>query len=205
MNLFFIVLSQGEPCLVDGSSGDRVRILSFYIPHSAFLTLVHLCKNPLIGRQTDRHTRWILPLRWAFPTMIKLFKSHVLSILLYGCESWTLTTLKTTCTGGCLAYRTENKKPNEYIWQQVDILAGRHELLLSTVASYHGSATSVIVMRCRILYYKKQWMAVVTEEDFVDHWRSTSRNGQASRCRHCCGDICPSTPNDAWVSRVLVS
>ena len=29
-------------------------------------------------------------------------------------------------------------------------------------------------------------MVVVTEEDRVNHQRTTLRNGQASRCRHCC-------------------
>ena len=77
---------------------------------------------------------------------------------------------------------------------------------------------SVVVIRCRRSFYKKQRMLVVAEEDLVNHEKSTSRNGQASRCRHCCTS--PMTeadrqssqqmhmseyPNDAWASRVLVS
>ena len=38
-----------------------------------------------------------------------------------------------------ISYREH--KTNEYVWQQNNILAGRQELSLSTVASYHGSAT----------------------------------------------------------------
>ena len=37
-------------------------------------------------------------------------------------------------------------KSIEYVWQQVDILARRQELLLSTVASYHGLAMSVVMI-----------------------------------------------------------
>ena len=48
-------------------------------------------------------------------------------------------------------------KTNKYVWQQVNILARRQELLLSTVASYHGSAMSVVMIRCRRSDYKEQW------------------------------------------------
>ena len=33
---------------------------------------------------------------------------------------------------------------------------------------------------------KKQWMVVVADEDLVNQGRTISRNGHASRCRHCC-------------------
>ena len=54
------------------------------------------------------------------------------------------------------------------------------------VACYHGSAMSVVVLRCRGSYYKEQWMTVDADVDLVNRGRTTSRNGQASRCRHCC-------------------
>ena len=44
---------------------------------------------------------------------------------------------------------------------------------------------SVVVMRCWRSYYKEQWAIIVAEEDCVNHGRTTPRNGQASRCRHC--------------------
>ena len=45
-------------------------------------------------------------------------------------------------------------KTNEYVWHvaigRYPILAGRQELLLlSSVASYHGSVMSVVMMSCR--------------------------------------------------------
>ena len=57
---------------------------------------------------------------------------------------------------------------------------------LSSVASYHGSSTSAITIRCQKPYYKEQWIVVLTEEDPVNRGRTTSGNGQASPCRHCC-------------------
>ena len=77
-------------------------------------------------------------------------------------------------------------KTNQYVWKRVNILAGCQELLLSTVASCHGSAMSAVMMRCRKSCYKKRWMAVVAEEDRVKHGRTTLRDGWASQCRHCC-------------------
>ena len=70
----------------------------------------------------------------------------------------------------------------EYVWQQVDILARRQELLLSTsnVASYHGSAMSVVMIRYRKSYYKEQWMVVVAEgprtscKDNIKKWTDWS-------------------------------
>ena len=39
-------------------------------------------------------------------------------------------------------------KTNEYVWEQVTILAGCRQLLLSTIASYHGLAICAGVIRC---------------------------------------------------------
>ena len=38
----------------------------------------------------------------------------------------------------------------------------------SSIASYCGSATSVIMIRCRRPHYREQWMGVVAAEDFVN-------------------------------------
>ena len=77
----------------------------------------------------------------SFPAKIKHWKSLVLSMLLYGCCSWTLTAdlerrilaFENKCCRRMLgiSYR-EHRKTNEYVLPQVDILAGRQELLLST-------------------------------------------------------------------------
>ena len=88
-----------------------------------------------------------------------------------------------------ISYREHKTNDNDYVWQQVDMLAGRQELLLSIVASYHGSGMSVVVIGCIRSYYTEQWMvyihSVVAEEYLVNHGRKTSKNGQAGRC-HCC-------------------
>ena len=84
----------------------------------------------------------------------------------------------------CIIQRTQN----EYVWQEVNVFAGRQQLLLSTVQcqSNHGLAMSAITIRCQKSHYSEQWMVVVAEEDCVTHGGTTSRNGQASHCRRCC-------------------
>ena len=60
-------------------------------------------------------------------------------------------------------------------------------------------------------------MVGVTEEDHINHGRTTSRNGHASRCRHRCASQMTEAdgqssqwrhlseyPSDAWASRVLI-
>ena len=89
-----------------------------------------------------------------FSTKIKLYKSLVLSILLYGCESWTLTAdlergtqaFEINATGGCLGHNKENLK---LMNMHGNRSISSPELLLSTVASYHGSAMSAVIIRCR--------------------------------------------------------
>ena len=46
------------------------------------------------------------------------------------------------------------------------MLAGRYGFYCqpTNVASYHGSATYVILTRCRISHYKEQWMVLVADE-----------------------------------------
>ena len=73
-------------------------------------------------------------------------------------------------------------KPNECVWQHVRSFYCQ----LSNVERYHGSAMSLIMILCRNSYYKEQWMVVVTDEDRINHGRTTLMNGQASRRRHCC-------------------
>ena len=111
-------------------------------------------------------------------------------------------------------------REHKMVCQQVDILARRQELVLSSITSYqcHGLATSVVMIRCRRSYYKKQQMVVITEKDLVNHGRKTSRKREAIWCRHCCASRMKEVdgqssqqmhlseqPNDAWASRVFVS
>ena len=86
--------------------------------------------------------------------------------------------LKTNATGECLAYHTEsinqaNICSNGSISSQ-DVMWFYSQP--SSVASYHCSAMSVVLIRCRRSYYKEQWVAIVAEEDLVNHGRTTSRN-----------------------------
>ena len=68
------------------------------------------------------------------------------------------------CYRRMLGISKKEHKTNEYVWEQVTILIGRQEALLSSVASNHGLARYVTI-RCRRSYYKEQWMVVVTEEE----------------------------------------
>ena len=56
----------------------------------------------------------------------------------------------------------------------------------SGVAGCHGLAMSVVMIHCQRSYYKEQWILGVADEDCVNRGRTTSKNGQANRCRHCC-------------------
>ena len=77
----------------------------------------------------------------SFPTKIKLFKALVVSILLYGCESWTLTaeTERRIEAFEFKSYRRllrilySEHKTNVYVKEQVTNQAGHQESLLSIV------------------------------------------------------------------------
>ena len=64
-----------------------------------------------------------------------------------------------------------------------------------------------------MIRFRRSWQ----RKDRVNHGRTTSRNGRASRCRYCCSSRMTEVdgqssqqmhllecPNDAWMSRVLV-
>ena len=164
----------------DGTSTKEVEVkIRLAQAHSATTWLAIPWKH-------DRHI--------SFPTKIKLYKSLVLS----GCDSWTLSldmerriqAFKNKCYRRMLGISYRDHKTNEYVWQQVSILAGRQELLLSTVKRRKISRFGHV---CRHSWYaaedhttKEQWVVVVPKENFVNHGRTTSGNGEASRCHHCC-------------------
>jgi len=108
----------------DGTSVKEVKI-RLAQAHAAMTRLSVLWRNKAIS----------------FPTKIKLYKSLVLSVLLYGCESWTLTTdlerriqaFENKCYRRMLGISYREHITNDYVWQRVNILAGRQEFLLSTV------------------------------------------------------------------------
>lgn len=77
----------------------------------------------------------------SFSTKMKLYKSLVLSILLYGCESWTLTaettkrvqTFETKCFRRLLGISWRDRKSNDFVRSQITSLAGPQEPLLAIV------------------------------------------------------------------------
>ena len=76
-----------------------------------------------------------------FSTKMKLYRSLVLSVLLYGCESWTLTAdlekriqaFETKCFHRMLHISWTERKTNEYVRTQVEALAGPQEPILAVV------------------------------------------------------------------------
>ena len=77
----------------------------------------------------------------SFPTKIKLYKALVLSILLYGCESWTMTAettgriqaFETKCYRRMLGISWKDHKTNDFVRAQIALLAGPQEPLLALV------------------------------------------------------------------------
>ena len=77
----------------------------------------------------------------SFQTKFKLYKSLVISILLYGCETWTLLAeterriqaFENKCLRKLLHISYWEHKTNEYVWNEAESLMGQQEPLLSTV------------------------------------------------------------------------
>ena len=81
-----------------------------------------------------------------------------------------------------ISYREH--KTNEYVWQQVSILAGSQELLLSTIKrrklSWFGHVCSHDTLLTIILQGSATpWTEGVSEVDCISLGRATSRNGWA--------------------------
>ena len=76
-----------------------------------------------------------------FPTKMKLYRALVLSTLLYGCESWTMSaettkkvkTFETKSFRRMLGITWKERKTNEYVFDQVSLLDGPQEPLLATI------------------------------------------------------------------------
>ena len=91
----------------------------------------------------------------------KLYMSLVLSILIYECESWTSTAdlerqiqaFVNKCYRGLLgiSYRTQNKRRCMTTGQNTRRASGARSFYcqLSSVASYHGLAMSIVMICCR--------------------------------------------------------
>ena len=85
----------------------------------------------------------------SFPVRMKLFKALVASILLYGCEGWTLTAdlerrfqaFEYKCYRRLLRISYREHKTNDYVRPMVSTLASRQEPLLG------------VVQRCKLAWY----------------------------------------------------
>lgn len=108
----------------DGSSSKEIKT-RIGIATSAMTRLARIWKSNTIS----------------FPVKLRLYKSLVLSTLLYGCESWTLTadterriqSFESKCYRRMLHISYKEHRTNDYVRQLVTTHAGAQEPLLSTV------------------------------------------------------------------------
>ena len=110
-------------------------------------------------------------------------------------------------------------KMNEYVWQQVNILARHRELLSLSIASYHGLAMSAGTMRCQKIILQGTVDGSHRRARPHKSWRDNIKvwTGQSlSSLLHITGDrnhrvtiaveASVGVPrNDAWASWMLVS
>ena len=155
-------------------------------------------------RLTQTHSvMTILAILWnnkaiCFPTKIILYRSLVLSVLHYGCDSWILTAdlerqiqdfeNLSFATEGCLTYHTERiKGANALGSMPIVSLPDLRNVCgqPSSVAICHGSPMYVAMIRCRRSYNRAPWTERVVEVDHVSRGRRISRNGRATPCHLC--------------------
>ena len=118
-----------------------------------------------------------------------------------------------------ISYREH--KTNEYVWQQVNILAGQQELFLSTVnrrkLSWFGHVCRHDTLPKIILQGTVNGNRLRGRPRRVNHRGTTLGNRQVSHCQYCCTSQTTKVygrplqrrrlseyPNDAWSSRILV-
>ena len=89
----------------------------------------------------------------SFHTKHKLYKTLVISVLLYGCETWTLhaeaerkiQAFETKCLRRLLRISYKEHKTNDFVWNTVTNLVGPQEPLLSIIKrrklSWFGNVT----------------------------------------------------------------
>ena len=122
----------------------------------------------------------------SFSSKFKLYKSLVLSIALYGCESWTLSaelekriqTFEMKCLRRLLGISWQERKTNEFVRATIKKKVGKQEELLSTIKrrkmAWFGHVTRHQTLSKTILQgtvpgsrkrgrQKKQWMDNIRE------------------------------------------
>ena len=114
----------GSTLSKDGSSTKEIKI-RLGLATSAMTRLNNIWKSNSIS----------------LPTKLKLYKSLVVSILLYGCESWTLTAdterrieaFENKIYRRLLHISYRKHKTNAYVKEQIINCAGEQEPLLATI------------------------------------------------------------------------
>ena len=138
MASFRLQISRSLTCVL-----SRAVFPIFAFPDLAGSRCCHKIKTR-IGTATSAMTK--LDKIWkskdiSFKSKVKLYKSLVLSILLYGCECWTLTaettkriqTFETKCYRRILGISWAERKTNNFVLEQVTVLSGPQEPLLSII------------------------------------------------------------------------
>ena len=109
----------------------------------------------------------------------------------YGCERWTLTAdlgrriqaFENKCYRRMIGISDKEHKTNKYVWQQVNILGGHQQLLLSTVKRRRFSWFDHVCHHDTLPKIIRQGTLVGSPRK---SWREASRTGQASQCCRCC-------------------
>ena len=157
--------------------GEKLEEVSSFKYLGATLTKDGTCKTEIhiwIATATAAMAR--LTRVWksniSFQTNFKLYKSLVISILLYWCETWTLLTeterriqvFENKCLKKllCICYWEHNT--NEYVWNEAESLMGQQEPLLSTVK-----------------WWKLAWFGHVTWHDGL--WKTVMQGIIKGGCR----------------------
>jgi len=119
---------------------DKFKYLGAYLPQDGTSTYEIRVR---IGAATSAMTR--LTRIWnssiSFPIKYRLYESLVVSVLLYGCEAWTMTAqiekkvaaFETKQFRKLLGISYRERRTNDFVRQKIRDLVGRREPLLATV------------------------------------------------------------------------
>ena len=110
--------------------------------------------------------------------------THTHCIHGYGCESWTLTAFENKCYRRIIGISYKEHKTNKYVWQLVNILAGRQKLLLSTIKrrrklSWFGhvcrrDTLPKIILQATVDGSRRRGMPLKSWKDNIKEWTGRS-------------------------------
>ena len=77
----------------------------------------------------------------SLPTKLRLYRALVKTIVLYGCETWTLMAatesklqaFENKCMRKILQISYLEHKTNEYVWDRINSIAGHQETIITTI------------------------------------------------------------------------